>query len=182
MSNIFILGPASVGKSSSGEILASKLGHTFVDIDQVFCREIKLIPDYVKQFGYEGYREANSNLVDELLVRHPDDTVFATPPGYLARESSPHLISKHRKIIKDKVISILLLPSDNPEDSADEIVRRQISRWADLEGRSEEKERKRYIERFQKYKNHGHIKIISMDNPESIADEMMLELRKNNLI
>lgn len=181
MSNIFIVGPASVGKSTAGKILASKLGHTFIDIDRVFCQEIKLIPDYIKQFGYEGYCEANSNLVDELLIKHPDNTVFATPSGYLVHESSPHLVSKHQRIIKDKVTSILLLPSSNPEDSADEIVRRQLSRWVDLEGKYEQ-ERRRYIERFHKYKDHGHIKIISMNKPEAIASKMMRELRKKKLI
>ncbi len=181
MRNIFIIGPASVGKSTTGEILADKLGCVFIDIDKVFCKEIRLIPEYIRQFGYEGYCEANSNLVDELLNRYPNNTVFATPSGYLVHEASPHLVVKHSRIVNNNVTSILLLPSFLPEDSADEIAKRQVNRWTDLEDRFEQ-EKKRYIDRHNKYKEYGHVKVISMNEPSIIAEEMVSKLKYENLM
>ncbi|MDP1688837.1 MAG: shikimate kinase [bacterium] len=166
---IFFIGPASVGKTTIGKMLASKINYAFVDVDAEFCKQIQLIPNYVDEFGYKKYCEENSKLVDKLISESSAETVFATPSGYLVHENSPHLIEKHLSIIKNGV-SILLLPSRDPLLGVGEIVRRQLSRWSDCYA---EKERKRFLERFEKYKNYGDIQIYSPEKPNVIVGEIL---------
>jgi shikimate kinase len=65
--NIFLIGPASVGKSTVSELLAREIGYTFIDIDLVFCSEVAMIPNYISEHGYMAYCERNSALVDQLV-------------------------------------------------------------------------------------------------------------------
>ena len=48
----------------------------------------ELLPDYMKEFGYASYCEANSKLVDKLVAEHPTKTVFATPTLAVAASGS----------------------------------------------------------------------------------------------
>jgi shikimate kinase len=170
--NIFFVGPASVGKSTVGKLLAEKLDYVFVDIDQEFRERIALIPDYVKSKGYVEYCEANSILTDKLIEENRERTVFATPSGFLVHDYSPHLIEKHLNILKNYV-SILLLPHRNPHEAVDLMIQRQRDRWGDVKP---EIERTRFLERFEKYKNYGDIQIYSLESPEVIVEEILFQL------
>jgi shikimate kinase len=170
--NIFFIGPASVGKSTVGALLAKEIGFDFIDIDLEFCSRIALIPDYIKEFGYVGYCEINSKLTDQLIAEHPTKTVFATPSGYLVHKDSPHLIKKHLKVISCGT-SVLLLPDEDPLRGIDVIVSRQLRRWSDTIA---DKERERFLERFEKYKFCGDIKIFSFEPPETIVDAIVQSL------
>jgi shikimate kinase len=176
--NIFFIGPASVGKTTIGKLLAKKIGYSFVDIDKEFCERIELIPKYIKTNGYAGYSEANSLLTDTLIQENPTSTVFATPSGFLVHEDSPHLIDKHLETIR-KGISILLLPSDNPTEGVEVVVQRQLNRWNDTH---EESERNRFLERFEKYKNYGDIKIFSLESPTLITELISQKLSTFNKV
>ena len=171
--NIFFIGPASVGKTTVGKLLAQKIGYDFIDIDKVFCERVALIPDYIKVKGYAGYCETNSSLTDSLIEEHPTGTVFATPSGFLAHEDSPHLIKKHLNVISCG-ISVLLLPSPDPLNGVDAVVQRQSQRWKDV---TPEIERERFLARFGKYKDHGDIKVFSLESPDLIADAICGELK-----
>src|SRR5437879_3438162 len=96
--NIFFIGPGSVGKTTTGRALAQRLGRQFVDIDAHFCERIAMIPHYIQDRGYVAYCEANSALADDLVNEYPEDTVFATPSGFLAHAESPHLVAKHLEL------------------------------------------------------------------------------------
>jgi shikimate kinase len=173
--NIFMIGPASVGKSTIGKLLAQKIGYRFVDIDLEFCRQIKLIPDYIKEFGYVGYCGANSGLADKLIKKNPVRTIFATPAGYLVHEAAPQFAKKNRRAISEG-ISVLLLPSEDPIRGVHEIVRRQLLRWDDAK---ENEEREKFLVRFEKYKKYGDIKIYSLEKPEVVTAKIMSELMFN---
>lgn len=172
LKNIFLVGPASVGKSTIGALLADKLGYTFIDVDKEFCERIALIPDVVRSEGYIAYCEKNSSLIDELLQEHPEKTVLATPSGYLVHEDSPELVEKHLSVIKSG-ISVLLLPDEDPNAGVEAIVARQLSRWNDLDAA---KEKERFLSRFEKYKNYGDIRIFSMEGPEVITNMILQRL------
>lgn len=171
--NIFLVGPASVGKSTAAKLLAEKLGLSFIDIDLAFCNRIALIPDYIQANSYAEYCERNSMLVDELLIENPSDTVFATPSGFLVHEDSPHLVQKHLKLIGHNAISVLLLPSKDPYGTVDLIVQRQRSRWPEV---NRADEGKRYIDRHRKYIKHGDIQIIGTQPPSETVDMIINKL------
>ncbi|MEX0918159.1 MAG: shikimate kinase [Candidatus Paceibacterota bacterium] len=171
--NIFFVGPASVGKSTTGKLLAKRLNFKFVDVDKEFCKRIALIPDFVKLHGYTEYCETNSILVDELLNEHPTSTIFATPSGFLVHEQSPHLVKKHLELIS-RFISVLLLPGKDPQEYVDLIVQRQLNRWTDCD---EENERNRFLSRFEKYKRYGDIKVYSVEKSEVIVSKIIKQLQ-----
>jgi shikimate kinase len=170
--SIFLVGPASVGKSTTAELLAKEIGYAFIDVDLHFCKRVGMIPEIVKNEGYAAYCEKNSRLVDELVKENPERTVFATPSGFLVHEDSPHLVAKHLNLISNGV-SILLLPHEDPLKGVDTVVARQVHRWNDVDT---EKERTRFFSRFEKYKNYGDIKIFSMEPPGRIIEMILKEL------
>ena len=170
--NIFFIGPASVGKTTIGRLLAEEIEWAHIDVDKEFCEQIALIPDYIQKYSYAGYAEANSQLVDRLIEVHPEKTVFSTPSGYLVHEDSSHLIEKHLDLIR-RGVSILLLPSENPQVGVEVVVRRQLDRWNDTFA---DKERTRFLSRFEKYKNYGDIKIFSMAEPELVVKTIIKKL------
>jgi shikimate kinase len=167
--NIFLVGPASVGKSTAAELLAHRIGYRFVDIDREFCRRLEPIPLCVREKGYPAYCEANSALTDRLVAEYGEGTVFATPSGFLVHEGSPHLVEKHLRLIEGG-ISVLLLPDVDPQKGVDTVVARQLARWDDLNA---ETERRRFLERFEKYRNYGDIKIFSLEEPEVIVESIL---------
>lgn len=111
-------------------------------------------------------------MTDELIVENPATTIFATPSGFLVHEESPHLVKKHLQLIKNS-ISVLLLPDKDPSKGVEVVVARQVSRW---NGVQPEKERQRFLTRFEKYKNYGDIKIFSMERPEVITNMIISKL------
>ena len=173
-SNIFLIGPGSVGKSTIGVLLAKKLNWEFVDVDQYFRREIDLIPKYVKQYSYQAYCRRNSTLLDNLIERFPSRAVFATPGGLLACEGDPNTADKNAKLI-DSGVSVLLLPSQVASDSVDLIASRQIDRFS-LEMSKEEEEREMYIARHALYSKFGKIKIIGLYSPDETVDLILSRL------
>jgi shikimate kinase len=176
--NIYFIGPASVGKSTIGKLLAESINYHFVDIDKEFNKHIKLIPDYIRASSYAAYCEANSKLTDGLIKENSERTVFATPSGYLVHEDSPHLVKKHLNVIKGG-ISVLLLPSEDATEGVDTIVQRQLNRWNDVRA---EEERERFLARFDKYKNYGDIKIYSLEQPEVIAKKILNKLEREYFV
>ena len=172
MKNIFFVGPASVGKSTVAKHLAKSLGWSFVDIDLYFCDEIAPIPDYINENGYAAYCQKSSELTDDLVERFATRTIFATPSGFLVHEESPDLVEKHVNLIDTNAISVLLLPSENPYDTVDMIINRQLDRWPEV---NPAVERKRYISRHEKYKQYGTVKIIGQCKPDEVADLIVKE-------
>lgn len=172
--HIFLIGPASVGKSTVGKLLAEALGWEFVDIDQEFCERIQPIGDYLEKNGYLAYCEANSILVDQLLSEKTKAAVFAAPSGFLVHQDAPHLIERHQRLLS-QYISVLLLPAEDPESFAEIIVQRQIQRYGNAV--NPEEQRKRFLDRVEKYKKYGDIKIFSMEPPQAIVGEILIKMK-----
>lgn len=171
--HLFLIGPASVGKTTVGRLLAEALRLEFVDVDLEFCNRIEPIGDYIKSSGYPAYCETNSRLVDELLSEKKESTIFATPSGFLVHEHAPQLVEKHLRLLAQHT-SILLLPAKDPRSVVDIIVSRQTERYGD--GVDPKGQKMRFLERFEKYKNYGDIQIFSMETPDTIVQKILLEL------
>lgn len=165
---IFLVGPGGVGKSTVGEILANKLGYRFVDVDKEFNLRIKPIPQYVQEYSYRGYCEANSELFQQLLIENPSQTVFPLPAGFLVHEGSEDIARKHRRLLIKHGVSILILPAPTLKGSIEIVVARQLSKG--FTDTNEQNERESFKRRYRKYRPMGDLKIFSQASPEEIAE------------
>lgn len=170
---IFLIGPGGVGKSTSGKILAEKLGYKLIDLDMEFMNQVGHIGLFIESFGYEKYARKNSELFYLLLTNCNEDTVFILSSGFLVHKGLEELVSKHSKTIKTNGTSILLLPSKNKKEAVEIVVKRQIDRRIGLK---EEDERRKIEERYDRYLKFGDIKVFSQNTPEEIAEEMIKNL------
>jgi shikimate kinase len=171
---IFIIGPGGVGKSTSGKLLAKKIGYELVDLDLEFMNRVGHIGSFIESFGYEQYAYKNSELFYSLVDNYTD-LVFVLSSGFLVHKGLKELVFKHSKTIKTNGTSVLLLPSKDINEAVEIVVKRQINRGFGLK---EELERKKIEERYIEYSNFGDIKIYSHDTPENIAEEMKRNLVK----
>ena len=85
--NLFLVGPMAVGKTTIGKMLARELHLQFIDSDQEIeskaGAEISWIFDVE---GEEGFRERESNIIDELTLR--SDILLATGGGSILRKEN----------------------------------------------------------------------------------------------
>lgn len=170
---IFLIGPGGVGKTTCGKILADSLGYEFIDLDAEFCRRIENIGDYIKSCGYEKYCLDNSKIFYEILGQHLENFVFALSSGFLVHENMEKLTSKHKQSLNDLGVSILILPSKSLDESLNIVIQRQLSRGFGL---NEDREKEKFIQRFEIYKGLGDIKIFSSQDPHLIADTIIKKL------
>ena len=80
MKNIVLIGFMGVGKSSTGKILATKLGAAFIDMDTVIEDEEGIsIPEIFAKYGEDYFRKKEADLVARVSKRQ--DTVISTGGG-----------------------------------------------------------------------------------------------------
>jgi shikimate kinase len=170
---IFIIGPGGVGKSTSGKILAERLGYELIDLDIEFMNRVGHIGSFIESSGYLKYARKNSDLFYSLLNSSNENTVFVLSSGFLVHKNLDDLIFKHANTLKNNGISILLLPSKDINETIEIIVNRQLDRGFGLK---EFRERKKIKERYVRYLDFGDIKIFSQEEPERIADKMFKNL------
>lgn len=78
--NIVLIGMPAVGKSTTGRMLAQKLGMTFVDTDDVIVeRENRPITEIFATDGEAYFRKVESEVIAELAARK--NTIVATGGG-----------------------------------------------------------------------------------------------------
>lgn len=172
--NIFIIGPAGVGKSTCGRMLAEELGYSFVDLDSAFLKSIGNIAEYIEKEGYVSYGQRNSDLFFTLVSEQERDTVYAMSAGFLLYQDPNGLSSMNAQALNTLGVSILLLPSRSLEESVSIVVERVLARRPWL---NREKETRKIIDRYPKYLQHGDIKIFSAETPSQIAATMQQEYR-----
>lgn len=92
--NIFLIGPMGAGKSSVGKQLAALLNKTFVDSDsELVSRTGADIPLIFEKEGEQGFRQRESEMIDELTARH--GIVLATGGGAILKQANrAHLGSR----------------------------------------------------------------------------------------
>lgn len=82
--NIVLIGYRGTGKSSVGTILAQRLGRELVSTDAEVVKRAKLsIPEIVKQFGWDRFRDLESEVCRDLAGK--DGLVIDTGGGAILR-------------------------------------------------------------------------------------------------
>lgn len=166
---VFVIGPGGVGKSTTGKVLAERMGFAFIDLDQEFCDLIEIIGPFIREYGYEKYCRENSKLFYALLEGVNTDTIFVLSSGFLVHEGLDEIVFRHEQTLKEKGVSVLLLPSKSIEESTEIVVARQLKRGFGL---VEEDERRKFQARYPRYLKTGDIQIFSHRKPVEIAQLM----------
>ncbi|WP_033169743.1 shikimate kinase [Selenomonas sp. ND2010] len=80
MKNVILIGFMGTGKTSTGKMLASKLGCAFMDMDQKIEEEAGMrIPEIFAQQGEDYFRQLERGLVERLSARR--NAVISTGGG-----------------------------------------------------------------------------------------------------
>jgi len=171
---VFLIGPGGVGKTTSGELLAQRLKYNFVDLDREFCDRIENISIHIKRYGYTSYCLKNSELFFGLLPQCSENTIFVLSSGFLVHEGMNQLTQKHHEALRNKGITVRLLPSASLEESTAIVVGRQLRRGFGLQ---EDSEREKFQKRYLLYREMGDVRVYSAGNPKEIAELMEEELK-----
>ena len=85
--NLVLIGMMGCGKSTCGQLLAKRLGRTFMDTDLLIQKRTgRSIPDIFAQDGEEYFRDLEQAITEELSKR--SNLVIATGGGIILREAN----------------------------------------------------------------------------------------------
>jgi shikimate kinase len=77
---IYLVGYMASGKSNLGQLLAEKLGYSFLDLDDLFEKRFRIsVIDFFEKYDEDGFRKIERSLLHET-VDH-DDVVVSTGGG-----------------------------------------------------------------------------------------------------
>lgn len=103
MKNIVLIGFMGTGKTSTGKILATKLGCAFMDLDQKIEAEHQMsIPEMFRQHGENFFRQCERQMVEKVSARR--NTVISTGGGTV---KDP----ENTKLLKSQGIMVCLTAS-----------------------------------------------------------------------
>lgn len=98
MKNIVLIGFMGTGKTSTGKMLAARLGAAFLDMDQKIEEEAGMcIPEMFSKKGEAYFREQEHKLVQRLSMRR--NAVIATGGGTVKNPDNIALLKKGGVII-----------------------------------------------------------------------------------
>ena len=98
MKNVILIGFMGTGKTSTGKMLASKLGCAFIDMDQKIEEEAgKRIPEIFAQQGEAHFRQLERDLVERLSARR--HAVISTGGGPVKNPENVTTLNKRGRII-----------------------------------------------------------------------------------
>jgi shikimate kinase len=127
---IQLIGPGGAGKSSTGALLAARLGVRFVDLDERFAATVGDISKYIDSHGYDAYAASNVRVYADLMRGLAgQEWVLALSSGFMTYREDSHPAYAHlRREIAASPTTFVLLPSLDLETCVAETVRRQLGR------------------------------------------------------
>ncbi len=99
-SKLFLIGYRAVGKTTVGQILAEKLGATFLDTDALILEEInKPISEFFKLEGEAAFRDVETQVLQAVCSREDSPLVISTGGGIIVREENIDLLRENGTVI-----------------------------------------------------------------------------------
>ncbi|CAK7264904.1 3-dehydroquinate dehydratase (3-dehydroquinase) [Sporothrix epigloea] len=96
--SIFIIGMRGAGKTTAGVWASGILGRPFIDLDAELERiHEKSIPEMISgEFGWEGFRKAELDLLTDLIRNKPTGYVFSCGGGIVESPEARQLLVSYR--------------------------------------------------------------------------------------
>lgn len=92
--NIVLIGMRGGGKTTTAKLLAERLGKERIEMDDlIVARASMSIPAIVQKFGWEHYRDLESQLAQE--ISHRDNLVISTGGGAILRADNVAALKRH---------------------------------------------------------------------------------------
>jgi shikimate kinase len=96
--NVILIGFMGTGKTSTGKILATRLGYAFIDLDQKIEAENKMtIKKMFLQYGEEYFRDRESEMVHKIASRR--GVVVSTGGGTVKRAENIKELKNHGIVV-----------------------------------------------------------------------------------
>jgi shikimate kinase len=179
---IRLIGPGGAGKSSTGSLLAARLGVPFVDLDERFGATAGDISKYIESQGYDAYAARNVHLYADLIRGAASrEWVLALSSGFMTYREDVHpAYVRLRRDIAASPTTFVLLPSLDLETCVAEIVRRQLDRPF---SRSVEREEQVIRARFAVYRDLPVTRIETMQPIADVVEAVVahMDARRNPL-
>ncbi|KAL4244452.1 Pentafunctional AROM polypeptide [Abortiporus biennis] len=97
-SSVVIIGMRGSGKTFIGSLAASALGWTFLDADPVFEVKHKIgLKQFVQEHGWPAFREAETEILKELLRAHPHNHVISLGGGIVETPAARDFLKEYAK-------------------------------------------------------------------------------------
>lgn len=94
--NIALVGPRAAGKTTLAELLAVRLERTLVDTDAFLVeREGRSVSRIVEEEGWSGFRQRESNALEDVLRQFSRNAVIATGGGLVLAKKNRELLRTH---------------------------------------------------------------------------------------
>lgn len=160
--NIVLTGLRGSGKSMVGKILAEKLHHDFIDLDQEIEKEEKMkITEIVELRGWEYFR-AKESAITKKFATH-DKTVISTGGGTIIDPDNEKALKKNGKIIY-----LYRKPHDCAKYIENDPNRPPLTNKESVEEELQEL----YKQRNQRYCESAHHIFHRTDDPEKDANDI----------
>jgi len=173
-----LVGPGGSGKSTTGALLATRLGVSFVDLDRHFSERAGDISEFIREHGYENCARANIENYCSLLRHENRPGVMAFSSGFMTYELDAHPeYPRVRSEVELCPTTFALLPSLDREVCVSETVRRQIARPF---GQSMVTEEAVIRARFEVYRAMPVRKVETMRPVHAVVDELVAVLAREN--
>ncbi|KAG0078477.1 3-dehydroquinate dehydratase (3-dehydroquinase) [Podila epicladia] len=86
---IVVIGMRGAGKTSMGRFAARTLKRPFEDVDHYFEKTLSTtIPEFIKEHGWQAFREQEAKMLTELLAKYPTKHVISCGGGIVETASS----------------------------------------------------------------------------------------------
>lgn len=159
--NIVLTGMPASGKTTVGRLLAERLNKPFVDMDDEIVKRIGCpIAEYFEKHGEAAFREAEAAVAKEVIAPQTG-LVVATGGGAVLRDDNLfHLRLNGRLYFIDRPIDQLCATADRPTANSKEALRR------------------RFDERYERYKSTCDCHVHSNGVATHVADQIVKDFVK----